>query len=484
MSATTKPSRNNPSGWLILFGLVFTVPGIAVGVSTVRKIVSGGADAKQIVLGLTLALLFVVAGIGLMVWGRVAGKIAARNTARMAEHPNEPWLWRDDWAQGYARSEWKPTAGMMIVMGLVVLLFSVPMLMNFPGGHPFRAVFVSVFPVTGFLLVGLSTVAQLRARKFKNVRFKLSGVPCVIGGKLQGRLEVEFVFPAGTTVDFSVNCVRSYVTGRGDNRTRWERILWQERKTVTVETDGLTSYARIEVTLPYDAKETDSRNPDDEILWKVITSSKLPGLDFNAIFILPVFRTAASDPGLTTAAIEESDEKLLDGERPENKKIVTGTAPDGGLLFYFGPSRNVRAATLISLFGVIFLGSGLFFGFAAGQTFSWILGMIPITFAGGIGLLLLAYGVWLFLGTTTVEVLGRELHTRSTCLGIGRSRVIPASAIQDFQLHPGLQTGDQVWYDLRLKLLDGRSCTAGSGLEKKEAEWLRLELKKALGISQ
>jgi hypothetical protein len=484
MSATTKPSRNNPSGWLILFGLVFTVPGIAVGVSTVRKIVSGAADAKQIVLGLTLAVLFVVAGIGLMVWGRVAGRIAARNTARMAEHPNEPWLWRGDWAQGYARSEWKPTAGMMIVMGLVFLLFSVPMLMNFPGGHPFRAIFVSVFPVTGFLLVGLSTVAQLRARKFKNVCFKLSGVPCVIGGKLQGRLEVEFVFPAGTTVDFSVNCVRSYVTGRGDNRTRWERILWQERKTVTVETDGLTSYARIEVTLPYDAKETDSRNPDDEILWKVITSSKLPGLDFNAIFILPVFRTAASDPGLTTAAIEESDEKLLDGQRPENKKIVTGTAPDGGLLFYFGPSRNVRAATLISLFGAIFLGSGLFFGFAAGQTFSWILGMIPITFAGGIGLLLMAYGVWLFLGTTTVEVLGRELHTRSTCLGIGRSRVIPASAIQDFKLHPGLQTGEQVWYDLRLKLVDGRSCTAGSGLEKKEAEWLRLELKKALGISQ
>jgi len=219
-------------------------------------------------------------------------------------------------------------------------------------------------------------------------------------------------------------------------------------------------------------------------LWKVITSSKLPGLDFNAIFILPVFRTAASDPGLTTAAIEESDEKRLDREKPENPKIVTGTAPDGGLLFYFGPSRNVRAATLISLFGAIFLGSGLFFGFAVGQSFIWILGLIPITFAGGIGLLLLAYGVWLFLGRTTVEVLGRELHIRSTCLGIGRSRLISASAIQDFQLHAGLQTGEQVWYDLKLKLVDGRSCVAGSGLEKKEAEWLRVELQKGLGISK
>jgi hypothetical protein len=216
MTVTTKPSRNNPGGWVILFGLVFTVPGIAVGFSTVRKIAFGAGDAKQIVLGFTLALLFVVAGIGLMIWGRVTGRIAARNTARMADHPNEPWLWRDDWAQGYARSEWKPTAGMMIVMGFVFLLFSVPMLMNFPGaGRPMQAIFVSVFPVTGLLLVGASTMAQLRARKFKDVRFKLSGVPCVIGGKLQGRLEVEFVFPPGTTVDFSVNCIRSVVACPG-----------------------------------------------------------------------------------------------------------------------------------------------------------------------------------------------------------------------------------------------------------------------------
>src|SRR5215468_7063850 len=183
MTATTNLSRNNQSGRLVLLGLVFSVPGIAIGISTVRKIASVGSDAKQIVLGLTLALLFAAAGIGLMVWGRVAGRIAAMKTARMAEHPNEPWLWRDDWAQGYARSEWKPTAGMMILMGLICLLFSAPMLMNFPGGHPFRAIFVSVFPVTGFLLVGLSTLAQLRARKFKDVRLKLSSVPCVIGGK-------------------------------------------------------------------------------------------------------------------------------------------------------------------------------------------------------------------------------------------------------------------------------------------------------------
>src|SRR5262249_1963472 len=189
-----------------------------------------------------------------------AGKLVANKKTKMAEHPNEPWLWRDDWAQGYARSEWQPAAGMMLVMGFVFLLFSVPIVMNFPfAAYPFKSIVVSFFPLMGFLLVGMSAVAHLRVRKFKGVRLKLSEAPCVIGGKLRGRLEIEFAFPPAATVDLSVNCVRSYVSGTGNNRTRWEKILWQERRTLPVETDGFTSDVPIEISLPYDEKETDSR---------------------------------------------------------------------------------------------------------------------------------------------------------------------------------------------------------------------------------
>src|SRR5262249_12370837 len=151
---------------------------------------------------------------------------------------------------------------------------------------------------------------------------------------------------------------RSYVSGTGRNRTRWEKILWQERKPLAVETDGVRSYATIDCSVPYDAKETDSRNPDNEILWKAINRARIPGLYFSAIFVLPVFKTRGSDANLTTAAIEADDEKLLDGKRPEDAKIETGIAPDGGVIFHYGPARNVKFALLLSLFGALFLGSG------------------------------------------------------------------------------------------------------------------------------
>ena len=169
MPVTTSTSTNTQgSGSLTLFGLVFAIPGIAVGVSTLRKVIAGTIDVKQTVLGFTMALMFVGAGIALIVWSRVSARIAARNREAMDQNPDKPWLWRDDWAQGYARAEWKSTAGIMTVIGAAFLLFSVPMLMNLPATllreHPFQTSLVLLFPLGGVFLIGQSTLALCRRR--------------------------------------------------------------------------------------------------------------------------------------------------------------------------------------------------------------------------------------------------------------------------------------------------------------------------------
>src|SRR5262245_15045338 len=338
--------KSEHSGFLILFGLAFAVPGAAIGIATLRKVIAGTTNAEQIAVGFTIALLFMGAGIASIVWTRASTKMTALTREAMVQYPDRPWLWREDWAQKYVQAEWASTAGAMFVIGGAFLLFSVPIFMNLPAmlprEHPVKTVLMLVFPMAGVLLVSQSLLSYLRVRKFKNTRLNLSGVPCVIGGKLRAQLEVEFVFPEAATVETTLSCVRSYVSGSGEDRTRWERILWQERKTLAISTDGRTSHIPIDVTLPSDARETDTRHPDDEVLWRLTATSKLPALDFRASFTLPVFKTAASDSSLTTAAIEAHDEKALGGVQPSDSKIVASTAPDGGILFYFGPARNKR----------------------------------------------------------------------------------------------------------------------------------------------
>jgi len=65
---------------------------------------------------------------------------------------------------------------------------------------------------------------------------------------------------------------------------------------------------------------------------------------------------------------------------------------------------------------------------------------------------------------------------------LSRSRILRASEIKQLDLDLAMQTGNQVWYDLKARLANGRSATVGSNLEKREAEWYRAELLRDLGI--
>ena len=139
-------------------------------------------------------------------------------------------------------------------------------------------------------------------------------------------------------------------------------------------------------------------------------------------------------------------------------------------------------AAAFTLFGMLFLGAGIFWGRLIGGAFTWFVGVIPLFVLAvlGIGLLLVAISLW--FGQTDINVVNRSLRIRSSCLGFSRSRSVNAAEIKTFEIYPAMHQGDQVWYDLRLHLSNGGTVTAGSGLEKSEAEWFEGELKKDLGL--
>ena len=143
--------------------------------------------------------------------------------------------------------------------------------------------------------------------------------------------------------------------------------------------------------------------------------------------------------------------------------------------------RETRAcATGLLLFGLIFAASGLLFVFLIHGAFGWIIGAIPLVFGVGVGALLLGLSLSLWLFTTTLTVTNGELHIKSAFLGIARTKIIRGADIQKFELYPGMRSGNQVWYDLRLYLTNARKVTACSGMEKREAQWLLAEVKRSL----
>jgi hypothetical protein len=346
----------------------------------------------------------------------------------------------------------------------------------------YAALAALVFPAAGLLMLAYSLAAWLRERRFPRLRFVPAGVPGVLGGRVAGRIEGEFDLPAGTEVNLALSCVRSYVSASGTRRSRWQRVLWQERKTAAAA--GAPGHAAIPVdfAVPFDTRETDSRNPDDEILWRLSAEARLPGLDLRCAFQTPVFKTEASDPRVTVAALEAESRARHAGMRPAECGIAGGPGPSGGVCFYLPRARRKGAAAAATVFGLLCLGSGLFFGYAVGQGFSWFLGVIPLALFGGLGLLLLAVAWELWFRATTVESVNRELRVRHGYVLFSSFRVLRREDVRSFDLHCGMQQGDRVWYDLRARLANGRRFTVASGMEKNEAEWLLAEVSKDIGM--
>ena len=480
----TAPSASTDnSGCLIPFGSLFAVCGFGV---LVHLLVFGQADASQAWIQLYLSLTFLFLGLGVVAYGRFMRKTAADTKALSVQHPEKPWLWRDDWSQGYAKPEWRSTAVTWGAAGVVCLLVSVPGVVAIPSawhsGHRWELLVVLVFPLTGLYLLSQSALAALRESKFRRMRFKLSTLPGIIGGRVEGNLETSYLFPPGTQVTLTLSCVRSYVSGTGNSRSHWETALWQDTQVAPAYVGGPGSSIPASFATPYDTSETDARNPSDEIFWKLTANAALEGLDFRAVFRVPVFKTESSDATLTSEKLRANSESLLAGKRPREAKITETPSADGGVEFHLGPGRNKGTGAGFAFFGLIFLAGGAIFGVLFGKGFSWFLGAVPLLIGGAIGALLLAFAVWMAFGQTTVSVLNRSLHIRSSCLGFSRSRIVDASNIEQFELSSSLRSGDRIWYDLKIHVDNGTPVNAGSAMDKNEAEWFVAELKKDLGI--
>jgi hypothetical protein len=483
-----KPPPNN-AGCMIPMGVLFALFGIVFAYAALTGS-KGYESPDQKRMGAIVSLAVVAIGAGLIVAGRAATKTASKAQATAAQAPGKPWLWREDWAQGYAKPDWRSEANVRGLVGLLVLLISSACLAaafrQTPKGWKYGLLIglliALLFPLAGLFLVGQSLLPRLREAKFRNVRFTFSSLPGVIGGRLGGRVESAFLLPSGVPASLVLSCVRSYVSGTGDDRSRWENVLWQAKQTVVPYVGGPGSYLPVDFTIPYDARATDTSNPDDEIFWRLTASALLPGLNFHATFRAPVFKTEASDSAITAERIEATEAARVAGSEPADAKIVTATSAEGGVRFHLGAARNKGVAAAMTLFGIVFLGGGLFFGIAASRPFTWFVGAIPLVISGGVGVGLIAFATWLWFGTTTIDAVNRTLRIRSRCVGFSRTRSVNAAEIQKFELYPGMQSGDHVWYDLRIHLHSGAKITAASAMDKSEAQWFVGELKKDLGV--
>jgi hypothetical protein len=152
MPAPSKPGRGASVAAafiLLLFAVPFCGFGMAAFVKGLREITSGGSSQYWGMM--MIGLVFSIIGFAFL-YALIKGPGAARKIdRRRAENPDQPWLWRDDWAQGRAVSHTKSSMTSAWIWAVLWNMLSVPCLLLVPREQLFstRMIGVLVFPALG-----------------------------------------------------------------------------------------------------------------------------------------------------------------------------------------------------------------------------------------------------------------------------------------------------------------------------------------------
>jgi hypothetical protein len=287
---------------LALFALPFAGFGIGAMVAAVSKF-RAEHTRDALMLGM-FGLVFSSVGFGLIAFSIFSGKQSKKLKARQALYPNSPWLWREDWASGQIRPNQRAAAiALWIFAALwnaISWMVAIGFLTDLSPSHP-RGLFLLIFlfPAIGVALLVAAVRTTLVARRFGAAVLRLKTLPAVLGGALDGVIELSTTLPKDAPVQTRLTCLRRVTSGSGDHRHTSETILWQEERAlrsglpeVRAGRTGIPIFFRLPADQP---AATPAGSGDDSILWRVEAEAKIAGPDLKLQFEVPVFHGEVSD---------------------------------------------------------------------------------------------------------------------------------------------------------------------------------------------
>ncbi len=461
---------------LCLFALPFALFGMFAISQAVRLALTGSGNSPLPLL-LLFGVVFSGVGFGLIFVALYGARQLQRQQRRQAEHPAEPWLWREDWAQGRAHSKTRTNTIAGWVFTIFWNLISMPVaFLVLPKAAQQKgaiAYIMLIFPVAGIFLL-IHTIRQTIALyEFGNTSFEMSSLPGVVGRELKGNIQARFPHSPDHGVHLRLSCVHRVTSGSGNSRSTWETIVWRDEADLSpaqLYPGPAGTTIPVDFRIPLDAQPTETRTPSDEFVWVLEALADVPGVDYHDTFEVPVFRTAQTPTQSETEkfAPPASAQSVT---RPETMTVEVSQIAEG-TEFYFPAARNPSFAASATSFLLIFSAVAFFLIHHAPFIF-------PLVF-GFFSSLLLYLTLQLWLGTTRVVIGSGGMTLQAGLLGGGKVQPVALSEIVSIGDRITAQQGGASgtpYYDIELTLRSGKKLTLGHTLrDQHEAAWLVEEM--------
>jgi hypothetical protein len=248
-----------------------------------------------IVVGL-LAVLLACVGI----FAAKVNRQRAHLAARIAQSPDRPWLHVAQWNQG--RIQDAPAKQAAVAIGAFAAMWNAVVIgvaLLARGRDDLRSdttdlVFLGLFGIVGLGLIAGTVYMAVAGRKFGRATFEMSGLPGVLGGWMRGNILLPEEVPAGSEARVSLVCRRD---SSGSSRLSYD--VWKAEAAVMTAPSVPVAFR-----LPFNLPESDLPDMPSKgttrVSWLLAVSVRLPGVDYSAVFEVPVFPTDASDRSFVT----------------------------------------------------------------------------------------------------------------------------------------------------------------------------------------
>jgi len=428
--------------------------------------------------------LFVFGGVGfgLLIGVPIAGRRLKLEASQKELHPDDPWHWNHAWQDGIVRSSNKPRAFWYTTFTLILSALSVPVVITVMTelSRGTKAALIGlVIPLLAVVLGVFALRAIMRVLKYGESVFEMATFPGVIGGRLEGTINTTVNIRPEDGFRVSLRCIKRTTTGSGKHKSTNERILWESTNLVRHELlakDPTRSAIPVLFAIPYDAKATFDE-PRLKIIWRVDVKASVPGVDYFARFDVPVFRTADSSPDFVLPTDEADGGNVVtvpDMTLKEDGVTIERHA-SGGVRINVPMLRLPGVAAMVAACAAVFGGAGVAM---------WHAGDAPLILVlafSGVGLLLLWATLDVLFARSQIQVLHGKVTFVCGIPGATKLHRLSVDEVKRLRISAGMQSGNRVYYRVRLETHDGKEYTLARLLrDKRHAEQLVEVLEAAL----
>ncbi len=285
-----------------------------------------------------------------------------------------PWLNNKEWQTNRIRSGAKQSLIVMLFIAVFWNGVSSPILFvledELNKGN-YAALIALLFPLVGLYLIKKLWQMTREWYRFGIIELVMDPFPGSIGGHVGGSLLIKNNRQFSTPYNIELECVHSYVSGSGDNRSRRESIKWAEGGLAKVASTGNGVLVKCRFDVPEHLPESNVEQKGNYYFWRLKVKADTSGIAFNRDYNIPVFKTRTLSKDIRHDVSAQVEDNRLSKAQVSQVAINRGDFASTALarafkykdernkqIFYFPMFRN----KILTLFALIFAAG---FNFAA-----------------------------------------------------------------------------------------------------------------------